>query len=141
MKTITQAASNYKSSVSLVPERYRMGVESADWASAVRRPEAEQNWSAGVQKAAAEQAYSKGVGRVSNEEWRRMASSKGAASIAQGMSLGADKYQRRFAPILSAMNDAAKSLPARSTDAMANIDTRLKPIVTAAMAAAKANTQ
>lgn len=139
MKTITQAVTNYKGSVGLVPERYRMGVESADWAGAVRRPEAEQNWAAGVQQAAAEQRYGKGVARVSNEEWRRMAATKGAASIAQGMQLGADKYQRRFAPILSAMVDAAKGLPARSTDPMANIDTRLKPIVTAAITAARAN--
>lgn len=114
-----------------------MGVESADWAGAVRRPETEQNWAAGVTRAAGEQAYSKGVQRVSNEEWRRMAASKGAASIAQGMTLGADKYQRRFAPVLSAMNDAAKSLPPRSQDPNANIDNRLKPIVQAAIEAAK----
>ena len=116
-----------------------MGVEQADWANAVRDPQAQTNWAAGVQKAAAEQAYSKGVNRVSNEEWRRMAASKGAASIGQGMSLGADKYARRFSPILSAMNDAAKSLPARSTDANSNIDNRLKPVVAAAIEASRAN--
>lgn len=139
MKTISQATSNYKGSVGLVPERYRMGIEQADWAGAVKRPETEQNWATGVQKAAAEQAYSRGVAKVSNEEWRRMASSKGAASIAQGMSLGAEKYSRRFSPILTAMNNAAKSLPARTQDANANIDNRLKPVVQAAIEAARGN--
>lgn len=139
MRTIQQATDNYKASVATVPERYRQGIAGADWASAVRRPETETAWAAGVQKAAAEGSFSRGVARVGNEEWRRMAASKGAASIAQGMTLGAEKYTRRFAPILEAMNSTAASLPARSTDPMANIDARLKPVVNAAVAAAKSN--
>ena len=140
MRTIQQASKNYTASVSLVPDRYRQGIAGADWAGAVRRPETEANWSAGVTRAAAENAYSRGVARVSNEEWKRAADTKGAASIAQGMQMGAEKYARRFAPILDAMNSAAASLPARSQDANANIDARLKPIVAAAQNAARANT-
>ena len=140
MRTIQQSVENYKSSVALVPARYKQGIAGADWAGAVRRPETEANWAAGVSKAAAEQAFSRGVARVSNEEWRRAAAEKGAASIGQGMTLGADKYSRRFGPILDAMNSAAASLPARSQDAMSNIDNRLKPVVQAAMQAARTST-
>lgn len=139
MRTIQQAVKNYKSSVATVPDRYKEGIAGADWAGAVRRPETEANWSAGVQRAAAENAYSRGVAQVSNEEWKRMAGTKGANSIVQGMTLGADKYQRKFSPILDAMNAAAAALPARTQDAMANIDARLKPVVQAAQAASRSS--
>lgn len=139
MRTIQQATNNFKASVSTVPERYKQGVQGADWAGAVSRPETQQNWSAGVAKAASEGRYAKGVARVSNEEWKKMASEKGAASIGQGMLLGAEKYARRFAPILTAMQNAVQGLPPRGTDAMANIDARLKPVVNAAMQAKAQN--
>ena len=139
MSTIQQSTENYKSSVAVVVPRYKQGIAGADWAGSVRKAETEANWGAGVQKAMAENAYSKGVARVSNEEWKRAADTKGAASIAQGMQLGAEKYARRFAPILDAMNSAAASLPARTQDPMQNIDGRLKPVVNAAIQAAKTN--
>ena len=137
MRTITQSANNYKASIVLVPERYRQGVQGADWASAVKDPATQARWGEGVQRAVSEGKYASGVAGVSNEEWKRMALEKGANSIAAGMTAGAEKYTRKFAPILQAMQAAAASLPARSTDANANIDARLKPIVAAAQAAAR----
>ena len=137
MRTIQQATANYKASVATVPERYKQGVAGADWAGAVRRPETQANWSSGVQRAAADGSYTRGVTSVSNEEWKRAAETKGAASIGQAMSMSADKYNRKFAPILDAMNSAAASLPPRTGDPMANIDARLKPVVNAAIAAAR----
>lgn len=139
MRTIQQAVKNYRSSVATVPDRYKEGIAKADWATAAQRPETEANWASGVQRAASENAYSRGVRGVSNEEWKKMASTKGANSIVQGMTLGSEKYQRRFAPILDAMNSAAANLPARTQDANANIDARLKPVVAAAQQAARSN--
>ena len=139
MRTIQQASSNYTASVDLVPERYKQGITAADWASKANAPEAQQNWSTGVQRAASEGRYAAGVSRVSNEQWKQAALTKGANSIAAGMQMGAEKYARRFAPILQAMQNAVQSLPARSADANANIDARLKPVVAAAQAAARGN--
>lgn len=135
-KTISQAKENYVQSISIVPQRYQQGVESADWKKGVSSSAANTNWKEGIAKAAAENKWSKGVSKVSNEDWKNAALTKGAASISEGMRQGQDKYEANFSPILSAINSAAASLPPRSTDAMSNIDNRLKPIVKAAIAAA-----
>ena len=132
MKTIQEAESNYKQSIALVPARYKAGISRADWKAGVNRPEARANYEQGVQEAISRGAWSAGVDKVSNEEWRRMADTKGAASIGQGMQQGAEKYQRNMAPVLDRIKSAVESLPPRSTDPMANIDSRLKPVVQAA---------
>lgn len=136
-KTIDQARENYVQSISIVPQRYSQGIEGADWKKGVSNPAANENYKTGVQKAIADNSWKKGVDKVSNEQWKSMALSKGAQSISEGMRQGQEKYATNFSPILSAINSAVNSLPPRSTDAMNNIDARLKPVVKAAIAAAK----
>ena len=80
--------------------------------------------------------WKKGVDKVNNEQWKQASLTKGASSIAEGMRQGREKYETNFSPILSAINSAVDRLPPRSTDAMANIDARLKPVVKAAIDAA-----
>lgn len=136
-KTINQAEENYEQSIAIVPARYQQGVENADWKKGVSNPAANENYKSGVQKAISENAWSKGVSKVSNEEWKTKALTKGAQSISEGMRQGKEKYAQNFAPVLSAINSAVANLPPRSTDAMSNIDSRLKPVVKAAINAAK----
>lgn len=136
-KDISQAKDNYVQSISFVKTRYENGVANGDWAKGVKDPQANANFKSGIQKAISEDRWSKGVNAVSNEEWKNAAMTKGAQSIEEGMRQGQDKYSERFQPILSAMNSKAASLPAKSTDAMSNIDQRLKPIVKAAQDAAR----
>ena len=136
MRTIQEAESNYRQSISLVPQRYKAGIARADWKTAASRPEARANYEAGVQAAISRNAWGAGIDKVSNEEWKRMADSKGSQSIAQGMTQGAEKYQRNFAPIMDRIKSAVESLPPKSTDPMSNIDARLKPVVMAAREAA-----
>ena len=69
--------------------------------------------------------------------WRNMAMNKGAASIAEGMRQGQAKYEKNFSPILNAIKGAVDSLPPRSTDPMADVDARLKPVAMAAHSAGK----
>lgn len=132
MKTIAQSGQNYEQSISIVPTRYAQGIQMADWKSGVSDPQANTNWKDGVQKAAANDSWKKGVDGVSNEHWKQMAMTKGQSSIAQGMQAGKDKYQQNFAPVLDAIHAAVNSLPPRTTDPMANIDARLKPVAMAA---------
>ena len=136
-KNISQAQENYVQSITIVPQRYQQGVEGADWKKGVSNPQANTNYKDGVQRAISENAWKKGVDKISNEEWKNAALTKGASSISEGMRQGQEKYATNFAPILSAINSAVSSLPPRTTDPMANIDSRLKPIVKAAINAAK----
>jgi hypothetical protein len=136
-KTISQAKENYVQSINIVPQRYQQGVEGADWKKGVGSAQANENYKAGIQKAISENSWKKGVDKVSNEEWKNAALTKGAQSISEGMRQGQDKYEQNFSPVLSAINSAVSSLPPRTTDPMSNIDSRLKPVVKAAINAAK----
>lgn len=131
-KNISQAEANYAQSTSLVPERIRSGVKGADWIGKAGSDSAEANFKASMTQALANQSRKKGVMASSNQQWEQQTAAA-ADRAATRMSEEKAKYASRFAPILSAMNSAADATPPRTTDAMANIDRRLKPVVKAAM--------
>jgi hypothetical protein len=135
-KTIGQASANLVQSVSLIPERYRQGVQGADWKSKAGSDSAEANFKAEMSKVIAEGRRKKGVDATSNETWRAGAVAA-ADSIGAAITASKDKYEKNFAAILTAMNSAADQAKPRTTDAMVNIDNRLKPVVKAAMDAAR----
>lgn len=134
--TIQQAQNNYQNSIAIVPERYEMGVQNADWKTAVSSEQAKRNWDDGVTAAMQNNSWRRGVENVSNETWKNAAATKGRNSIAEGMRMGADKYVRNFQPVLEAMNQAASSLPPRTSDYRQNITARVLPVVQAAKRAA-----
>jgi len=136
-KSITQASDNYEGAIPIVRARYEQGVQDGDWSGGVKNPAAKKNYEEGIRKAISNDSWGKGVSKVSNEDWKQASLTKGAANIEEGMRQGKEKYERNFAPILTAMNTASDKLPARTTDANQNIDARLKPIVKAAQEAAK----
>lgn len=131
-KNIAQAESNYAQSTSLVPDRIRSGVKGADWIGKAGSDSAEANFKASMTQVLANQSRKKGVMASSNQTWEQQ-TANAADRAATRMSEEKAKYAQRFAPILTAMNTAADSVPARTTDAMQNIDRRLKPVVKAAM--------
>lgn len=140
-KTIAQAVENLRAVAPLIGPRYTQGIQNADWQGPASSPEAEASWGAGVQAAMASGARREGIMRVSNADWQRLAITKGAAVIGQRITDSLEKYQRNFAPILSAMNDQAARLPARTASATQNVANRLIPIIHSAQrAAGKAET-
>jgi len=136
-KTIQQAKENLQRAIPLISERYRQGVESADWQTNAASEQAEQNFAAGVQQAIANKSRQKGIQGVSNQQWREAARVKGANSIGQGIQMGLQRYEQNFAPVLGAMQAAAKALPPRTTDPIANVTARVIPVVQAAVNAGK----
>ena len=136
-KSIATLKQNYEQSISFVPDRYRKGVEVADWQTAAASEAAEKNYAAGVAEAVSLKSRQKGIKQVSNEEWRKMSSEKGAQSIATAMRLSVDKWATNYSPIYDAVISAVAKLPPRSIDALANIDARVKPIVLAEIAASR----
>jgi len=79
-------------------EDYREGVENprVDWGTATAA--AEDNWREGVTAAAGRKSFSAGVKKAGTQKWQQKALQKGTSRFAEGVSLGADDYQRGFAP-------------------------------------------
>jgi hypothetical protein len=69
----------------------------------------------------------RGLAKVTDETWKTAAVNKGASRIADGMNQAIDKQVRGYEPYASALS--ALTLPPRSADPMANIDSRTKPVV------------
>lgn len=135
-KTIQNAMDNLRASTATIGPRYTIGIQGADWQGPASSDQAEQNWGTGVQRAIADGSRRTGILAVSNNVWQQLSISKGAAVIGQRVNDALDKYQRNFAPILSAMNQAASILPPRTASATQNVNTRLLPIIAAAKEAA-----
>ena len=71
----------------------------------------------------------KKIDRVSDEEFKSALVTKGAPRIATGMRAGGDKWEKNFSPYKDALEGV--TLPAKTADPIANIDSRLKPVVQA----------
>jgi hypothetical protein len=134
-RTIQTASANLGQAAANIPARYTAGVNAADWATPASSAQAEANYAAGVQKAVTNKTRAAGVNRVGNSAWRAAAVAKGAPVIGSRITASLQKYQTNFQPILSAMNAAADAAPARTLDPVANIQSRLIPVVQAAIAA------
>ncbi len=130
VKSAGQIDANYKAAIGRVPNAYKVGVmATSDWAEKASSSEAEDLYAAKIQEAVAAKRRQKAVSAVSNSEWQGRAANIGAARIGAGMSANADKRTRNFEPYRSAIEGV--SLPPRTADPMANVDARVKPIVSA----------
>jgi len=130
IKSSGQIDANYKAAIGRVPGAYKTGVmATSDWQEKASSEAAESLWNQKIAEAAAAKRRQKAVSAVSNSEWQGKAANVGAARIGQGMTANADKRTRNFEPYRSAIEGV--SLPDRTADAMANVDARVKPIVSA----------
>ena len=130
IKSASQIDANYKAAIGRVPNAYKTGVQAtSDWQEKASSSEAEDLWAARVAEAAAAKRRQKAVSQVSNADWQSAAANVGAARIGQGMTNNADKRTRNFEPYRNAIESV--SLPPRTADPLANVDARVKPIVSA----------
>ena len=130
IKSAGQIDSNYKAAIGRVPGAYKTGVmATSDWQEKASSEAAESLYAEKVQEAVAAKRRQKAVGNVSNSEWQGKAANIGATRIGAGMTAGADKRTRNFEPYRAAIEGV--SLPDRTADPMANVDARVKPIVSA----------
>ena len=136
-KTISEASANLEAAIGYIPERYKAGVAGADWQTPASSDAAEANFATAMQAAIAAKSRQAGIRNTPNSVWQNGATTKGFNNIGQGIRNGLGAYRTNFAPVLDAMNNAAASAPARSTDWRTNINNRLIPVVQAAINAAK----
>lgn len=130
IKSAGQIDANYKAAIGRVPGAYKTGIlATADWQEKASSEAAESLYAEKIAEAVSAKSRQRGVSAVSNAEWQGAAASQGAARIGQGMTANADKRTRKFEPFRVAIEGV--SLPDRVADPMANVDARVKPIVSA----------
>lgn len=132
-KTIETARANLEAAVPVIQGRYTEGVSRAKWAEAAASDAAETNFNQRMQQVLTSKSRQAGVRRVGDAVWRAGAIDKGAQRIGPGITASLDKWQQRFGTVYSAVLRTVATLPPRGIDPMANVDKRLKPVVTAAV--------
>lgn len=135
--TIEEARKHLGESVSVIPGRYKERTARADWEGPTTTEEAEANWRAGLAEAQAEDKRRVGARAAGNRKYQVGCAEKGAPVIGTRITMALGEYAKNMGPVLGAMNAAADAAPPRTRDPMMNIDTRLKPVVRAAIEAKK----
>lgn len=130
-KSVEQAAANLAGAIPIIPDRYRQGVEGADWHTAASSDAAEANYNARMQQVLSSKARQAGVKRSSNEAWKTGALTKGVSNIATGLQNSIEKYRTNFGAVYSKVLPTITGLKPRGIDPVANVDARVKPVVTA----------
>ena len=128
-KTKEEARANFEASITYIPDRYAAGVRKADWATPAGSDAAEKNYAAGVNKAIAAKSHQKGVKKVSNSEWQEKAATLGAGVIGDRIRAALSKWDANWGPMYDTVRSKVATLPPRTVDWRANINTRLVPVV------------
>lgn len=137
IKSASQIDANYKGAIGRVPAAYKTGIQgTSDWQEKASSEAAENLYAEKIAEAVAAKRRQNAIGQVSNAEWQNAAANQGAARIGQGMTAGADKRTRNFEPFRTAIEGV--TLPPRTADPLANVDARVKPIVSALVETKKA---
>jgi hypothetical protein len=135
-KNIDEAKANFEASIGYIPDRYKSGVNKANWLEPAKSEAAEKNYADATSKAISQKSRQKAIAAMSNDDWKTAAINKGAPIIGERIRGSLDKYASEFGPILSAVNAKSAALPPATTDFRANITNRLVPIVETAKKAA-----
>jgi len=128
-KTLEQAKANFEASIGYIPDRYRSGVQGADWLTPAKSDAAEKNFADGVSKAISQKTRQKNIAAMSNDEWKNAAVNKGAPIIGDRIRGALDKWAANFGPVYSTVQSKVAALPPKTTDWRANINNRLVPVV------------
>lgn len=116
----------YKDAIPRVPEAYKRGIDGTEGfvEAAVG---GQKNYVQRMQDPSVLAKREAELKKLSDADWKNPATVKGAARIGQGMSEGAADRARNYEPIRAGLD--GMTLPDKTTDAMVNIDNRVKPVV------------
>lgn len=125
MKTKEEARANLEVSVSYIPERYKVGVGRADWATPAGSDNAERNFADAMSKVIAAKTRQNAIKKVSNAAWQALAVEKGGAVIGERIRAAIPKQAEKWGPIYDRVVTDIARLPARTVDFRANISNRV----------------
>lgn len=130
-KTVSQARENLEDSTSFIAQRYRSGLQGAEWQQRAASESAEENYTQAMQEVLSENKRQDGVRDVSDSEWRQAAQEKGAPIIAERVRGALSKWEDNWGDKYQNVLSTLEGLPDPTTDPMTNVDQRLKPVVEA----------
>lgn len=133
-KPLATVTSNYESSIARVPTNYKTGVQGAQNVIA-KGVAAEELYAAKTQEAIASKRRATNLAKVTDAEWKAAASDKGARRIGEGMTKSLPKFNKGISEVLGVIQGV--EIAPRTADPMANVDGRVKPIVSALAAMKK----
>ena len=126
VKPQSEITENFVAGASRAPAKYKKGVMRADWHGPASSEEAEGNFQAGITEAIANKTRQKKIQGLSNADWQKNASEKGAARIGKGMTDAAGKQAANWAPYRGFIE--GQTLAPRTRNATENIQNRLIPL-------------
>jgi len=129
LKTKEQAYANFEAAVAYIPERYRAGVEVADWLTPAKSDTAEANFKTQMTKVLAEKRRQKAIAAMTNEDWQKAAIAKGVPIIGDRIAAALDKWLAEWGPMYDKITALVPKLPPKTIDWRANITNRLVKVV------------
>ena len=129
VKTKAEARANFEASISYIPSRYESGVAKADWLTPAKSDAAEKNFADAISKAVAGKWRQKAISGMTNEEWKGAAITKGAPIIGERIRLALGKWESEWGPMYDQVVSKVATLPPKTIDFRANINSRLVPVV------------
>lgn len=134
MVDITRATAKWATNAGNAGSDYRTGVQGKGQIWLSNSVASESNWAARIQEAISRGARSSGIQRAGAAGWEQAATSKGATNYVEGVKnpLSQQKYNKKFAPILAAIQAAKATLPPRGAPMSAENMARAQHIWNAA---------
>ncbi len=127
VKSQSEIKANYDQSTSIVTPRYTAGVATGNWKDPAIAGQG--LYTQMMSNPTVLARREKGINKVSNEDWKNAAQTKGAGVIAARMKAASGKQATNFEPYRSALE--AITLPAKTTDPASNVLNRVTPIAVA----------
>ena len=124
VKSQSDIKKNYEQATSIVTERYKTGVASANWKDDALA--GQDLYVQTMQDPNVLARRNKGINKVSDDEWRKDTLDKGSGVIAARMKAASPKQAANFEPYRAALE--GMTLPARTTDPAQNVANRVTPI-------------
>lgn len=101
-KPIEDVVSKWKGRVAVSEPEYRKGIARAkDWQG--KTAAAESRYDSGVSAAVADRRFGKGVAKVSTEDWRNAATTKGAVRWSPGVNAAESAFRTGIGKVLSTL--------------------------------------
>jgi len=128
VKPLKEVSERYKEAARFIPARYKRAIaEKPDWKTPAL--EGQKLYEEKMSDPEVLKRRAGAIEGVSNDEWVDRALTKGAPVIGKAIELSVEKHAKKWAPFREALE--AVELPPKTADAMANIDNRLKAVVSA----------
>ena len=124
VKSSAEIKANFEQSTAIVTPRYQKGVASANWKDPAI--DGQDLYVQTMQNPTVLARREKGINKVSDEQWRSAATTKGAPVIAQRMKDASGKQVSGFEPYRVALENM--TLPSKTTDPAQNVANRVTPI-------------